>query len=86
MHILSQYDMNAFPTQSCLFQGKERRPANCNGRPNEAGSGPEKSKRPFQNVEKTCSITMAILFIVFNILYWPWLLSDDDFDYAKFEV
>ena len=29
---------------------------------------------------------MALLFITFNILYWPWLLSDDDFDYAKFEV
>ena len=41
-------------------------------------------KRPFQHVEKTCSIVMALLFMLFNALYWPWLLRDEDFDYAKF--
>ena len=41
-------------------------------------------KRPFQHVEKTCSIIMALLFLLFNALYWPWLLKDEDFDYAKF--
>jgi hypothetical protein len=40
--------------------------------------------RPFQNVEKTCSFIMAILFLLFNAMYWPWLLRDEDFDYAKF--
>lgn len=43
-------------------------------------------KRPFQHVEKTCSIVMALLFMLFNALYWPWLLRDEDFDYAKFSA
>ena len=28
---------------------------------------------------------MAILFLLFNALYWPWLLREGDFDYEKFE-
>lgn len=43
-----------------------------------------RNKRPFQHVEKMCSIAMAVLFLLFNALYWPWLLRDEDFDYAKF--
>ena len=42
------------------------------------------NKRPFQHVEKTCSFVMALLFLLFNAIYWPWLLRDEDFDYAKF--
>ena len=42
------------------------------------------NKRPFQHVEKTCSCVMALLFLLFNAIYWPWLLRDEDFDYAKF--
>ena len=41
--------------------------------------------RPFQSVEKICSALMAILFLLFNALYWPWLLREGDFDYEKFE-
>ena len=42
--------------------------------------------RPLQHVEKTCSFVMAALFLLFNALYWPWLLRDQDFDYAKFSA
>ena len=53
------------------------------------GHGPEnvdnfKKTRPFQHVEKICSALMAILFLLFNALYWPWLLREGDFDYDKF--
>jgi hypothetical protein len=80
------------------FQNNKRRAGGCNGRSIDGleqcktppvkrpSQNDEKKKRPFQKVEKICSIAMAILFICFNIVYWPWLLSDDDFDYAKFEV
>ena len=44
-----------------------------------------KKSRPFQTVEKICSALMAILFLLFNALYWPWLLREGDFDYEKFE-
>ena len=44
------------------------------------------NRRPFQNVEKTCSVIMALLFLLFNAIYWPWLLRDEDFDYAKFSA
>ena len=40
----------------------------------------------FQRVEKCCSAIMASLFILFNAMYWPWLLRDEDFDYAKFNA
>ena len=43
-------------------------------------------RRPLQHVEKTCSFVMAALFLLFNALYWPWLLRDQDFDYAKFSA
>ena len=43
-----------------------------------------KKSRPFQTVEKICSALMAILFLLFNALYWPWLLREGDFDYEKF--
>lgn len=66
-----------------IFKGGKRR-TGCNGRSSESEGKP--GKRPFQKVEKMCSIVMAVLFIFFNVLYWPWLMSDDDFDYAKFEV
>lgn len=46
--------------------------------------GSRRPKRPFQQVEKTCSVIMALLFVLFNAFYWPWLLRDGDFDYAKF--
>ncbi len=29
---------------------------------------------------------MAVLFLLFNTIYWPWLLRDEDFDYAKFSA
>ena len=45
---------------------------------------PVPNRRPFQHVEKTCSFVMALLFLLFNAIYWPWLLGDADFDYAKF--
>ena len=44
------------------------------------------NKRPFQHVEKICSLVMALLFLLFNAIYWPWLLRDEDFDYAKFKA
>ena len=43
-------------------------------------------RRPLQHVEKTCSVVMALLFLLFNAIYWPWLLRDQDFDYAKFSA
>ena len=42
------------------------------------------ASKPFQQVEKICSALMAILFLLFNAFYWPWLLTEGDFDYAKF--
>ena len=67
-----------------LQSNKQFRRGGCNGRSSDNVT--RSSKRPFQKLEKICSLVMALLFITFNILYWPWLLSDDDFDYAKFEV
>eukprot|EP00095_Tigriopus_kingsejongensis_P007873 snap_masked-scaffold127_size327531-processed-gene-1.4 protein:Tk07873 transcript:snap_masked-scaffold127_size327531-processed-gene-1.4-mRNA-1 annotation:"glycine receptor subunit alpha-2-like" len=37
-----------------------------------------------QRVEKMCSLFMALSFLLFNGLYWPWLLGDPDFDSAKY--
>ena len=56
----------------------------CGGHATENINAPKKS-RPFQTVEKICSALMAILFLMFNALYWPWLLREGDFDYEKFE-
>ena len=56
----------------------------CGGHGNENVNTLKKS-RPFQTVEKICSALMAILFLLFNALYWPWLLREGEFDYEKFE-
>ena len=37
-----------------------------------------------QKVEKTCSIVMAVSFLIFNGIYWPWLFQEDDFDSARY--
>ena len=57
----------------------------CGGGPVTDNVNTLKKSRPFQTVEKICSALMAILFLLFNALYWPWLLREGDFDYEKFE-
>jgi hypothetical protein len=57
----------------------------CSGHGTENVNTPKAKSRPFQYVEKICSALMAILFLLFNALYWPWLLREGEFDYEKFE-
>ena len=57
----------------------------CGGHGPENVNAPRPKSRPFQTVEKVCSTLMASLFLLFNAIYWPWLLREGEFDYEKFE-
>ena len=41
------------------------------------------STRPFVAVEKACCLIMAVLFIAFNAIYWPWLLRYEEHDLTR---
>ena len=88
---------NCFMLFFYIFQKESRRHRMCSNTARQdihkhqcSGHGTEnvntlKKSRPFQTVEKICSALMAILFLLFNALYWPWLLREGEFDYEKFE-
>ena len=77
-------------SSSCTSSHSKRKSLPAHAAPSTGASGqggpPSDNRRPLQHVEKTCSFVMAALFLLFNALYWPWLLRDQDFDYAKFSA